>query len=136
MKRSAVAAILFASMWALGLNAQSLGLRANIPFDFNVGSTLMPAGEYDINHVNGVLRLRNSGSQGKAIMILARTEQRAAAEKPATLVFNRYGSTYFLAKVWDAYSNTGRVLGPSKHEKELIARGATVQTAGVTANAR
>jgi hypothetical protein len=45
MKRLHFALGLFAVLAALGLHAQSTLLLANIPFDFQVGNSLMPAGE-------------------------------------------------------------------------------------------
>ena len=129
MKAISVAAIVFAA--AMGLHAQTISLKANIPFEFSVGATVMPAGEYDVQHANGAVILRGRSENRKSVIALSQPAVRKAAEQPATLVFNRYGDQYFLAKIWDPYSPTGRVLGPGKHEKELIARGVAAQTAVV-----
>lgn len=129
MKAISVAAMVFAA--AVGLHAQTIRLKANIPFEFSVGATVMPAGEYDVQHANGAVILRSQSENRKSVIALSLPAMRAAAEQPATLVFNRYGNEYFLAKVWDAYSPAGRLLRPGKHEKELIARGAAAQTAVV-----
>lgn len=129
MKAISVAAMVFAA--AVGLHAQTISLKANIPFEFNVGATVMPAGQYDVQHASGAVILRSQSENRKSVIALSQPAVRNAAEQPATLVFNRYGDQYFLSKIWDAYSTAGRVLGPGKHEKELIARGAAAQTAVV-----
>jgi hypothetical protein len=136
MKRSALAIVLFASIAALGLYAQSISLKANIPFEFHAGTLLMPAGEYNINHSNGVLVLR--GSTGRSAVVMTAAQSPATPENPRAgkLVFNVYGDRYFLSKVWDPNVSTGRVLPKGKVEKELIARGTAVQTAGVLARVK
>ena len=47
MRSTLTAAILFAAV--LGVNAQTMNLKADIPFDFVVGSKTMPAGVYDVS---------------------------------------------------------------------------------------
>ena len=136
MKRSALAIVLFASIAALGLHAQSISLKANVPFEFHVGTVLMPAGEYNINHSNGVLVLRDSTGRSAAVITSAESPASPASPHAGKLVFNAYGDRYFLSKVWDPYVSTGRVLPKSKVERELIARGTAVQTAGVLARVK
>ena len=134
MRATFTATILFAA--ALGAHAQTMNLKADIPFEFVVGSRTLPAGAYDVKHAAGVLTLRKEGEVPTSVMALSQAAHRPAAEKPATLIFNRYGNDYFLSRVWPAYGDTGRSLTRSQREKEVIARGAAVQTAGVRAQPR
>jgi hypothetical protein len=129
MKATFTAAILFAA--ALGASAQTMNLKADIPFDFVVGSRTMPAGMYDVKHTGGVLILHRAGEVRTSVVAVAQQASRPAAERPATLIFNRYGDDYFLSRVWPASGNTGPALMRSRREKEVVARGGTVQTAGV-----
>jgi hypothetical protein len=86
--------------------AQSSGrthLRVNIPFQFNVGNKLMPAGEYVVRSVsydssNVVLKIENRDGEAKA-MLMTRTID-GKAQNSAKLIFNRYGSQYFFGQLW------------------------------------
>lgn len=93
-------------------------IRAEIPFDFSVGSKKLPKGEYTIETVNdagGVLLIRNV-KKGKALnFTVVRGKE---LEKPKSkLIFHRYGDQYFLARIWDDSSNTVLKLDKSKAEK-------------------
>ena len=122
MKRSVLVAALSLIAGAFSLSAQTVNLKADIPFGFRVGAAVMPAGEYTVSHANGILTLRTGSGPARAAMVLANPAHRPAAEKPGTLVFNRYGDAYFLSSVWSQNEPTGHVLHPGKLEKELIAR--------------
>lgn len=98
--------------------AFTLRIRAEIPFDFSVGSKKLPKGEYTIETVNdagGVLLIRHV-KKGKAVnFTVVRGKE---LEKPKSkLVFHRYGDQYFLARVWDESSSTVLKLDKSKAEK-------------------
>src|SRR5581483_4061193 len=69
-------------------------VKADIPFDFMVGKTRLPAGKYCVSRVT------------------------ARGERTARLVFHRYGNQYFLAEIWDGESNMTQQLGKSKAERE------------------
>jgi hypothetical protein len=44
-----------------------------------------------------------------------------AMETPTTskLIFRRYGETYFLSQIWEAYSEHGRQLAKSRTERSV-----------------
>jgi hypothetical protein len=131
MKQLCLATGLFAAMACASLYAQSVDLRANVPFDFRMGKTLMPAGEYVIHHSSGVLTVRaQSGSP--AVFQMTLPESRNSASSKGALVFNRYGDSYFLAKIWAPDSRSGLSLLTSKREKEL-ASGSPVYSAAIPA---
>jgi hypothetical protein len=130
MTRLAFVAGLFASLACFCLHAQTIDLRANIPFDFRMGEVLMPAGEYKIHQSAGILTVR-SESGSPAAVTLTLPASRKVASTDGTLVFNRYGDSYFLTTVWTPNSRGGITLPKSSREKELVARAGSVQTAGI-----
>jgi len=132
MKRLHFAAGLFAALAYSSLYAQTVDLRANIPFDFQLGDTLMPAGEYRVQGSNGVLLMRGDGGQYKAKVFLTIPASRPDTPAKGMLQFNRYGESYFLSKIWSPDSREGRALLTSQREKEIASRAGPVQTEGIT----
>ncbi|HZS03803.1 MAG TPA: hypothetical protein VFD58_02930 [Blastocatellia bacterium] len=94
-------------------------VKADIPFDFMVGKTRLPAGKYCVSRVTaeGSLAI-TSNETGKAASFLVRDGRTARGERTARLVFHRYGNQYFLAEIWDGESNMTQQLGKSKAERE------------------
>ena len=110
---------------ASGAQAQSLGnrLRANIPFDFNISETKLPAGKYVVGRVmnqsdDKVLSINSLDGHAKAIR-LSNAVVKLQPSKKALLVFHRYGDQYFLFQVWQAGATTGREFPKSKSERAL-----------------
>jgi hypothetical protein len=98
--------------------AFTVKIRAEIPFDFMVGSKRLPKGEYVIESVNesGALTIRNA-KKGKAVTFM--TVRGKMMDKPKSrLVFHRYNDQYFLARVWDGSSDTILKLDKSSAEKK------------------
>jgi len=125
MKKKAwmfVFAALFLAVGTASLSADSFyHVRANIPFDFMVGSEAFPAGVYSIARVGNdvsALVLRSSDGRESAAFLTIGTYSLKAHEE-ASLVFNRYGDQYFLKEVWTVGDLTGRQLFPSRGEQEL-----------------
>ncbi len=95
----------------------SFRIRADIDFDFYVGSKRLPKGEYTIESVNdsGLIRVSNVKS-GKSVSVL--TIRGKLTNKPKSkLGFRRYGEQYFLRKIWDG-QNDILELDRSKAEKK------------------
>jgi hypothetical protein len=113
-------------------NGQSRHEVAKIPFEFVVGDTNLPAGQYDVTAMtsnDAVLRITNSEQQKTAI----RLTQTITHGKPANqgkLVFRRYADRYFLAEVWSAGDNSGRQLMKSKQERSLERELASIPSKG------
>src|SRR6476659_6019088 len=88
---------------AVTAEAQSVNgvsIRANIPFEFSVGDKLLPAGEYRIQQVNpssDVVMLQIANANGEARVMVRVQSMRARDTNRTGLVFNRYGSSYFLS---------------------------------------
>ena len=94
-------------------------LRAQIPFDFHIGDTLVPAGRYTVRSLNAdesALRI-SDGRHGASVNTNA-TQGAVSGRGSARLVFRKYGDQYFLAAVWGP-DNTGRSLNASKAERNM-----------------
>jgi hypothetical protein len=96
-------------------------LRANIPFEFNVGNKTLPAGEYAVRCVNPasdlkVLQLRSS--DGGASVLVQTNSVIGKSQENAKLVFNRYGDHYFFAQAWLPADNIGMQALKSRNEKQ------------------
>jgi hypothetical protein len=105
---------------ASGLYAQTQ-VTAEIPFEFSVLNTTLPAGAYtmqSMSSVSGVMLIRNVESR-KAITVLAPSNfsEYKAAQKKNVVLFHQIGDRYFLAEVKTDWL-CGHV-GPSKLEREL-----------------
>jgi hypothetical protein len=102
-------------------SAQTVKVKANIPFSFVVNRATMPAGEYlveSMDHDGGVLAIRDSNSKTTNLVISNSCESVKAATH-TKLIFHRYGDRYFLSQVWIQGNNRGRELRPSDREKEV-----------------
>jgi hypothetical protein len=108
------------------------GLRAQIPFDFQVGDKLISAGDYAITSMTSDgSGLRISSTSGKESVIALTDTSSGSVNKKANprLVFHRYGDQYFLAAVWGA-NQDGRELRESKRERNLRKEMRAVRQAG------
>jgi len=94
---SAIALLAIASVaTCTGAMAQQSGLRANVPFDFTVGNTWMPAGEYTVTSANdGILALKS----GSHIALVASIKSYDQSNSGSKLVFGKYDDQYFLHQV-------------------------------------
>ncbi len=89
---------LAALLWSPLLMAQN-SETAEIPFDFHVGQTVLPAGTYTVAKAtfSGVLQLRNEDTNRS--MFLG-PQGREAAKDDARLAFRCYSGHCFLSEVW------------------------------------
>jgi hypothetical protein len=122
MNRLPFAVGLIAIVVCCGLHAQSVTLQAKIPFEFRLGDTLMPAGEYQWHYSASMLVVKEQGgSYAAATTLPIHTSRREAVDK-GTLLFNRYGDTYFFTKLWAAGSLDGLELPQGSWEKRIVGR--------------
>lgn len=102
--------------------AQSTRLRVTVPFEFRAGRTVLPAGDYQVQDIasmgNGTVRIR-TGDLSSQAYVFAHLALRDSELDKSILVFNRYGNTHFLSKVWWAGSTVGVELSRAKAETEL-----------------
>ena len=97
-------------------------MTVTIGFEFAVGDKLLPAGDYivQLNPERGTVVLRGEG-QKPLMLLTARKESRSAPQR-GKLVFQRYGTSFFLNEVWSQDNSTGQTLAPSSREKEITRR--------------
>jgi hypothetical protein len=96
--------------------AQSNEMRVNVPFAFQSGSQRMAAGVYRVTiESEHLILLRGDSTSGFVYT-------NPAIGKPVAkgkLVFQRYGSQYFLREVWASQSDTGEKCVKTKLEREV-----------------
>ena len=131
MKRLAFSVGLMAVLTSTTIQAQTTDLHANIPFEFRIGETRLPAGEYLIQQAPGVLLVKEQGGQHKAAMLFTAAEFRLDPPKTGEVEFNRYGDTYFLAKIWLPGNRQGRAVIKTPPEKELAAEAGVIGKVGI-----
>jgi hypothetical protein len=100
--------------------AQGTAVTADVPFNFYVGSKLMPADAYRINQTSNhgiawLVSAHTAANQGVTTFNVAGSQQ----VEPARLVFHRYGEEYFLSEIWSGDGSIGRAVARSPREKEL-----------------
>jgi len=94
-------------------------MTVTVPFEFAAGDKVLPAGDYtvQVNPERGSVVLRGEGHRS-LILLTIRKESRTVPVL-GKLVFQRYGTSFFLAEVWSQNNATGGTLAPSSREKEL-----------------
>ena len=100
--------------------AQGTTVTANVPFNFYMGSKLMPPDAYRVNEtsIRAVAWMVSAHRDAiKAVTTFKVIGNREA--EPARLVFHRYGEEYFLAEIWTGDGPNGRAVPRSPREKEL-----------------
>jgi hypothetical protein len=120
---SAVLALTFVSF----ANAQSM--RVSIPFGFNAGDKVLPAGEYrvELNRSSGRILLNDvNGKDGCFLAVKAYTGD-GTAER-GSLFFNRYGDRYFLSRVNAPGSLPGASVFSNRTEREIAKAQTGVRT--------
>ena len=119
--------------------AQSIRVKASVPFDFTVATRALPAGDYTVETVNstGTLVVRSeAGSGAVSAMAMSGASANMGAMGQVALVFHRYGDQYFLSQVWDGTHAAGRTIPVSHSEREVSKRASTRQPENVVILAR
>ncbi len=131
MKYATRMLVLALTMLPLVATAQLSGgekIVAQVPFEFVLGSKVVPPGEWIVQTANmygSVLQIRNKAAAVSLMFMPSLVgDKRAAGD--CTLVFHKYGSTYFLAKVRIAGSDNSYQLPESKAEAEILAKNVPV----------
>ncbi len=94
-------------------------MTVTVGFEFAADDKLLPAGEYTVqlNSERGTVVLRGEGQ--KPLMLLTAGKESRSAPQRGKLVFQRYGTSFFLNEVWSQDNSTGQTLAPSAREKEM-----------------
>ena len=102
-------------------SAQTVKLKANVPFNFIVNRATLPAGEYWVESMDGnghVLAIRNSDLK-VTNLVLSNSCRHLEAAKQSKLIFSRYGNRYFLKQIWVRGTDQGNELPASPREREI-----------------
>jgi hypothetical protein len=118
----AMAALLFLTIAPAKSHAQVVGnIEVNIPFQFHVGDTKLPAGKYLLHMVDRtnltVMEISSVDGSVSALFDVGTSHANSAPPK-TELVFNKYGNSYYLAKVFDEGNTQGTRVVESRYEKK------------------
>jgi hypothetical protein len=136
-----IALLVLAGSMAVSAQAQTAHrapVRVSIPFQFNVGNTTMPAGEYMIRELaedSSAATLQISRKDGSANVIVNMIGELGNRQAMSTLTFRRYGNQAYFAEIWIDGQQEGLQAPKSKAEratqKELAALNVSMQTVAV-----
>jgi len=93
-------------------------MRANVPFDFIVGDTTLPAGTYTIAKPSGTLLIENVDS-GESAFVMSTVVAGSRPSDETRFVFTRYAGQHFLDQVWVVGDVSGAKLVKSRAERKL-----------------
>lgn len=116
------AALAMAALLGLWLGAEPAGaqeLRANVPFAFQLRDGSMPAGDYAVRVDVARRQVVVENLEGTATAQFFALPSDAHGLAPASLVFHKYGNTYFLDKV--RTGSEGPALSAPVTRKERLA---------------
>ena len=103
-------------------NAQTLSVKANVPFGFVVDKGALPAGAYSIRSINdaigGTTLLIQNGTKSMEL-VNSNVADSLNAAKTSHLTFHRYGDQYFLAEIWVQGEKVGRKFRMTRREAEI-----------------
>jgi hypothetical protein len=117
--------MLFAAALALfvttAASAQTIKLKAEIPFGFIVSGATLPAGEYLVRSadVEGKVLWFSDRNSNRNNLVLTNACSSLKVATKTKLVFHRYGDRYFLNQIWIAGNDLGRELPTSRRETEV-----------------
>ena len=119
---------LTALLWSPALMAQDAE-KAEIPFDFHVGKSTLPAGTYSVSKDNSgsFLHIRNMDTENT---ILLGVQGREAGKADPRLTFRCYSDDCYLAAIWIPGA-PGYSFVKSSREKEVEKSGARLAMAYV-----
>jgi hypothetical protein len=143
MKRQVIQATLpvaasFVLAVAVGSAQSSARASANIPFDFHVGNATLPSGQYLVKSGTPTIDTLVIQSKDGSRSALAMTHgvKLTQSDSAAKLVFNQYGTNYFLSQVWNPSDSIVRGLVKTKAEMEVARQVRGVQTTVVALEKR
>jgi len=103
---------------------------ADIPFEFEIGDTTLPAGEYTIRRVtptNPSVMVISSKEPHRNVLFVVNSAQMNKEPHNTELIFDRVDDQYFLSKIFEGWDPNGVALSKSRNERTLEKQGAKVQ---------
>jgi hypothetical protein len=102
------------------VQAQSRSLRVTVPFDFYVGETMLPAGDYEVApFVNNLVTVQDPARHMVATIPTIPVSKVFGEIVPPKLIFTQYGQDHFLSQMWWGSRSVGSMSILSKRETEL-----------------
>jgi hypothetical protein len=112
-------------------------LEANIPFTFHAGGAKLPPGKYIIHVLDntdlGLMEIQSADGR-TAALFQVQEAQDSTEPKKTELVFNHYGSRYFLSKLFDEGDKVGSAVVESGYSKQYASGGASDEERDVPAS--
>jgi hypothetical protein len=105
-------------------------IEADIPFEFTVRNSTLPAGEYTIKRINsvspGTMEIRNADGTQRLVFLVTSAETLKQPDH-TKLIFDRVGDQYFLSEIFEIGNRSGVELMKSRVEQKLEKEGALTQ---------
>ncbi|HUI80605.1 MAG TPA: hypothetical protein VLY24_21920 [Bryobacteraceae bacterium] len=109
----------FLAVLAAGV-MQAQSTVATVPFGFQVGTSVLPAGPYWFVASNGLLEVRSLATTLPAVHVLTVAESRTPDPQfPVAVEFLRLGNRYYLSAVWTEAA-TGVGLLPTAGQRKRM----------------
>jgi hypothetical protein len=104
-------------------------LGVNVPFEFHVGNSTLPAGKYIIQPLDDsdltVLEIRSADGSTTAFFDVQSVDAKSVPARNE-VTFRKYGNRYFLANVFEEGNRSGGKVTESRDERS-ISRAAEAQ---------
>ena len=101
-----------------------------VPFEFNVGTQVLPAGTYKVVAQDQSIRVQKNDGKANVIALIKRTVGAGNSEREVKLTFRRFGERMYLAQVW-LPDNLGRELKrPRREDADLATNFSVVEILG------
>ena len=109
-----------AALLGTNLAAQSTRMEAKIPFNFQVGNTVLASGLYDVTaRPDGLIWINGKDGAASVATVTFGKDRPTSDPVKGRLVFVSYGDRYFLQAVQQPGTRTARFLSKSKAELAL-----------------
>ena len=102
---------------------------ADIPFDFIVRGTTLPAGHYTVKRFGSnpeVMEVLGDDNHRTPVLFMVESAQVSKEPHRSELIFNRVGDQYFLSEVFEAGDRTGVEVPRSRTERRLEKEGVMI----------
>jgi len=115
------------ALTALSAQAQTVlnKQKFTVPFQFNVGNEVLPAGEYTVYVENQTIRLQKSDGKANAIALSRRTVHAGESNREVKLTFRQFGVHMYLSQVW-LTDGVGRELKRQRRQNTDLAQNFSV----------
>ncbi len=132
------AVVLMTVTGAASVYAQERGVKANIPFTFAAGDSMLPAGDYSLAPLSQNTWVIRNDEGRPAVAALARPNGTNEERNSAKLVFVRCGDRYILSEVRCIGQTTSIPASKAERalEREMARNGSKPETLYVLASVR